>query len=368
MWIEQTPNGKYKACERYTDPLTGKTKKATTTIEKDTKTQRKAAESVLKAKIEKLISVTSTDSVTVKELCEAYKAGTKGTVRESSYVSMKSTAKRVQTILGDDTLVNQLTAKYVSDQIRKTCKDDSGKINTSISAVKKILTWGYDHDYLQSKEWLDKIHTVKDQQKKEKLADKYLEKSELEKLLSGMKKKKWQLMTRFLALTGLRIGEALALTVNDIDDQYIHITKTLYTSLNKIADVPKTQESERDIYIQPELAETIREIHAFRRAEQFRYGCRTDLLFFRSDGGILPYISYYTALKRDSERIIGRQVTPHALRHTHVSLLAAEGVSLDVISRRLGHSDTGITKDVYYHVTSTQKEHDNAILQSVKIM
>lgn len=36
MWIEETKNGKYKAVERYTDYLTGKQKKVSVTMEKNT--------------------------------------------------------------------------------------------------------------------------------------------------------------------------------------------------------------------------------------------------------------------------------------------------------------------------------------------
>ena len=54
MWTELTPNGKYKARERYVDPLTGKTKIITTTIDKDTKAARKAAEEILRDGLDEL--------------------------------------------------------------------------------------------------------------------------------------------------------------------------------------------------------------------------------------------------------------------------------------------------------------------------
>lgn len=41
---------------------------------------------------------------------------------------------------------------------------------------------------------------------------------------------------------------------------------------------------------------------------------------------------------------LNEELTPHSLRHTHTSLLAEAGVSLEQIMDRLGHSDDKITK------------------------
>lgn len=65
---------------------------------------------------------------------------------------------------------------------------------------------------------------------------------------------------------------------------------------------------------------------------------------------------------------MGRSLTPHCLRHTHVALLAENGMPLDMISRRLGHQDSRITREVYFHVTEKLKEKENKMLQKVSIL
>ncbi len=50
------------------------------------------------------------------------------------------------------------------------------------------------------------------------------------------------------------------------------------------------------------------------------------------------------------------ELTPHSLRHTHTSLLAETGVSLQQIMDRLDHTDDKINKDVYLHVTQEMKK------------
>lgn len=47
---------------------------------------------------------------------------------------------------------------------------------------------------------------------------------------------------------------------------------------------------------------------------------------------------------------IDEQFTFHGLRHTHATLLLKQGVNPKVIQERLGHSNIGMTLDVYSHI------------------
>lgn len=44
------------------------------------------------------------------------------------------------------------------------------------------------------------------------------------------------------------------------------------------------------------------------------------------------------------------------MRHTHASLLAEAGVSLEQIMQRLGHANDDITKRIYLHVTKPKRK------------
>jgi integrase len=80
------------------------------------------------------------------------------------------------------------------------------------------------------------------------------------------------------------------------------------------------------------------------------------------------YFAYAKYFRENTERLLGRSLTPHCLRHTHVALLAENGMPLDMISRRLGHQDSRITREVYFHVTEKLKEKENRMLQKVSIL
>lgn len=89
---------------------------------------------------------------------------------------------------------------------------------------------------------------------------------------------------------------------------------------------------------------------------------------FSKDGSHIKYYTYNKYLKANTLQLIGRELTPHAMRHTHASLLAEHGVDLETISRRLGHGDSRVTKEIYLHVTKTLKEKDDAQIAKVKIL
>lgn len=53
---------------------------------------------------------------------------------------------------------------------------------------------------------------------------------------------------------------------------------------------------------------------------------------------------------------LNTSLSPHSLRHTHVSLLAEAGISLETIMERLGHQDDSTTKNIYLHITKSKKK------------
>lgn len=53
--------------------------------------------------------------------------------------------------------------------------------------------------------------------------------------------------------------------------------------------------------------------------------------------------------------VLGRELTPHRVRHTAASLLIAADVPLKTISDSLGHSSIRVTSDIYGHLFSPTK-------------
>lgn len=372
MWIEPTPNGKFKACERYTDPMSGKTKKASITIEKDIRSSKKEIKKIEEALNAKIAALQQTNNskpeLTLQELKDRYIKSQKAAgLEESTYARNDRVLSSVLKLLGSDTLINKLTARYI--MVKLTDADITNtRRNTYLTRLKAMLRWGYQYDYIDSVEYLNKIKRFSEESAREKVAEKYLEPNETNTLLEGMKIQRWKLLTQFLVLSGLRIGEAMALTKDDITNDMIIVNKTADIVNGYVKDRTKTDTSTREVYIQPELADVIKQIKVFNLKNQLKYSYKTNLFISGNDGDIIPYAGYCKYLRENSEKYLGRRITPHALRHTHVSLLAAQGMSLDAIARRVGHEDSEITRKIYFHITKDLKEKDKQEIMRIKLL
>lgn len=364
MWIEKLKSGRYRAVERYTEIMTGKQKKVSVTMDKNTAASRKAAEAALIDKIMSLNSQkTPTNDLSLSDLVELWRKYQKVTVKKSTYTRNYHAANTILEILGPDTLVSKLSAGYITSCMMSTGKGP-GTINEHIVRLKSLLRWGYRNDYVKDISYLEKLQPLKNEEKKQKLSVKYLESDELKKLINGMKVERWMDMTSFLALSGLRLGEAFALYYTDIDlkERQIRVNKT-YDGNNDVITTTKTSSSTRDVYIQDELLPLCKKLKSAAATGKLVGENGRIFLDHKYD-----YHAYEKYFRENTELILGRKLTPHALRHTHVALLAEQGIHLEAISRRLGHKNSRITADVYFHVTRKLKEKEDLMLQNIRIL
>ena len=358
MWIIEGKDC-YHYYEKYKDPMTGKWKRVCVTRESKTRADQRAAQRLLTAKIEEAKNRYS--EISLSRLCEAYLAAQKTELKEQTVIGNRQHLKTIQSLLGD-VLVSSLTAPYVREKLAS----EPQTYNERIKRFKALMRWAYRADYVEDIAWIDKLTKMKDISVREKNATKYLEHDEIVALLGGLKEERWKLLTELLLMTGMRVGEARALNDDDVSDE-IRIDKTFSSISGKISST-KTEASDRVIYIQPELEDLIKRIRIYRKKDMLCEGYRSDILLPSRRGGYISYAAYAKYFRENTERILGRQVKVHALRHTHVAMLAESGLTLPEIARRVGHSDSKVTKDVYMHITEKMKEKDKARILSVKIV
>lgn len=369
MWIEKTPSGKFKYVEQYTDYMTGKKKRVSVTLEKDTASAKRTALETLTRMIESRQSEpTENKDITLEELIEKYRAYQLQTVKPSTYKRNFYAMETLKNILGHDIIVNRLTANYIKEQFLLSGKEN-GTLNEHRSRLFALLHWGYENDYVKDVSFLHKVKPFKDVSHKEKIQDKYLEPEEVKQLLNAMRTEKWKLFTKFLVLSGLRIGEAVALTKEDVDfeNHVIRVNKN-YDPNNEVVTTPKTLSSIREVYMQPDLETVTRSMFLYTKIEGMENGHRSDLFIANKKGTHINYYSYNKYLKENAIRVLDRSITAHALRHTHASLLLAQGIDVDAIARRLGHESSKITKEIYLHITKQLKERDNEQIQKIRML
>lgn len=371
MWVEETKNGKFKMVERYEDYLTGQTKRVSVTMEKNTTQSRKLAQKALETKIEKALSKSNIkiNEISLKTLVNLYHDDQTLSVKSTTCRRNSGACKTILNVLGENIIVNRITAKYVRDKFLATQKEP-GTLNELLKRFKSLMRWGYMNDLVDNISFLDKIPQFNDVPRREKIQDKFLERDELRTLITGMNCEVWKLFTEFLALSGLRIGEAISLEKKDvnINDRLIYVSKTLDYTDNTVT-APKTQCSIREVYIQNELKTICSQINKLMLRRRLMFGIKDcNLFLFSEDGSFIHYDAYRKYLKENSIRLIGRQITPHALRHTHASLLLAQEIPIESIQRRLGHENSRVTREIYLHITEELKKRDNDRMKEICIL
>ncbi|MEY8737991.1 tyrosine-type recombinase/integrase [Lactobacillus sp. AN1001] len=193
----------------------------------------------------------------------------------------------------------------------------------------------------------------------------YLDPDELKQFLEISKKSLEQYTAfRLLAYSGMRIGEMLALSWDDVNfiDNTISVNKTVSRDASGLSvQAPKTKSSNRLLNMD---LETMQILHRWK-VSQASYllsvginatqGCQ--LVFSNRDNSIMETSN----VRNWCDRIVKAgnlpHITLHGFRHTHATLLFSAGASVKEVQTRLGHSKAQTTLDIYTHLTQQdQKE------------
>jgi integrase len=155
-------------------------------------------------------------------------------------------------------------------------------------------------------------------------------------------------LTLALAGTGMRWGEATAITWADVDTARDPAMLTIDKAWQKgpknraVLGPPKTDKALRTISLWPELVDAM----GTRKAG--------DQLVFKGIQGESRMWSYRFHVSAWQPALgltpIGKRPRVHDLRHSHASWLIAAGVPLPYIQQRLGHENITTTVDLYGHM------------------
>lgn len=219
----------------------------------------------------------------------------------------------------------------------------------------------------------------------------------LQRVLEAAKGHRWHPSLLLAATTGMRLGEVLGIRWQDVDlkAKEVYVQQTLqHANTGIIFEEPKTKASRRKISIPLPTVMAMEKL----RASLGDIVLPESLCFTAGNGSpIQPknYHRWWTDVQRkaneDWVKIKNKIATLkkqkkteedeyktlliaqkslekslhknfHVLRHTHATLLLANGVPVIEVSRRLGHSKTSITLDRYGHAIPG---HDQIIAEQV---
>lgn len=173
-----------------------------------------------------------------------------------------------------------------------------------------------------------------------------------------------RLIYMFALGTGLRLGEILALTWDDITDGMVNVNKNIKCVKidNKwtiiVQDTPKTEKSNRTVPIPDNILSELA-LHEKKQNEfkKFIGNMYTDNnVVFPTELG--TYIDPSNLNRRFKKTLVKAGLNPikfHSLRHTYATRLFENDVQPKVVSDLLGHKDITTTLNIYTWVMESQK-------------
>ena len=325
MQKRQLPNGKWQFTEGYKDKE-GKYRRITVIKPNKTRASEKEAYEELQEKIREKLE-NKVELKTIGFYKEEFLEIKKNSVSINTLTSYEFCLK----LLEDDLYLHDITKlKYEKKLIEYREKYSPSHVkliktifNIFFKFIKSyyVPTFNINLEYTLSKE--DKF--------KEKQKIKYIETNKIQEVLESITHPITKDFVTVQLLTGLRAGELLAITPEDIDieNKTLSVNKTKHTS--GIFTSPKTLSSIRIIEIDDRTLNIL-----------MRYMSASETLFDTN----------LSTLNHNLKKI---KLSTHMFRHTHVALLVEAGVPIKVISERLGHSKIDTTLDIYTHVTENMK-------------
>ena len=200
-----------------------------------------------------------------------------------------------------------------------------------------------------------------------------LTKEEQQIFIQAIKGHKFEMIFTLALYSGLRQGELLALTWDDINinECYVDVNKTM----SEVAEVseegrgkikhtlqtPKTKTSIRTVQIPSSVINMLLEhkekqkiiLNKYRNLSRFK---DYNLVFSNKYGN---YLSPRQLRQTFKDILTDNNIKPrkfHNLRHTYATRLFERGVNPKTVQKLLGHSKLTVTMDTYTHVLDNVKE------------
>lgn len=182
---------------------------------------------------------------------------------------------------------------------------------------------------------------------------------------------------------GLRLGEAFAITWDDIDlknkkldinkqvqyeNKYWYFTSPKYDSYrvidldNNILDILKKykQQQRKDkIYYGKHYCNL--KINEKNQINEFE-GNEVNLINIRENGTYIQPRVMQHCFRIIHYKLGYKELDYHSLRHTHATMLLSAGANIKAVQERLGHKKLDLTLGVYTHVTEEMREQTLEIL------
>jgi integrase len=243
-----------------------------------------------------------------------------------------------------DMIVADITPRHIvawqGDILRKGYAN--GSLSGHQTMLRIIFNYAVRNDIIPSSPFRSRSVSDKSQRKPEV---EYWTPREFTQFIEQVQDFRVRAFFELLYWTGLRRGEAMALTIDDLDfaNGTLRVNKT-YNPLLKTTTSPKTNNSYREIQLSAELLNTLKTLVIALQTNPTC--CPTSYLFYLDK----PYYPRFLQdeMKKACKASGVKHIKIHALRHSHVSLLISMGFTPFEIAKRMGHA-VSMVEEVYGH-------------------
>ena len=272
----------------------------------------------------------------------------------TTYLRDKETIKTITNI--PNTIANKEIQKITSSDLKRFFSSITNYSNSSIDKIYRFINSAFKkavyYKLLYANPLDNSMEIIKP---KSDNPDKLVEALTIEQqknLVSVLNNQElnhpYRNIIMLMLFTGMRIGEALALSYENIDfeNNVIKIKRTLTKDENGnviVGNKTKTYTSLRDIQMIPLVKDILSDIKPKNKL---------GLLFYDDENNeIIKHFEINSYLKRIAKKYnIADKIHNHMLRHTYATRCIESGMTAVVLAKKLGHKDVSITLNTYTSV------------------